>query len=87
MKKNHLLTRVLVDKTIGKVTHVRSKSSYIHYKFNYFYFDFFDNKLVNDLFVSNLSWTFQVRNVSRNKGIKSHKGYRQYNLKGCRIRN
>ena len=52
MKKNHLLTRVLVDKTIGKVTHVRSKSSHIHYKFNYFYFDFYDYKLVNDLFVA-----------------------------------
>lgn len=86
MKKNRLKTRALINNVIGKATHVRSKSSHIHYKFNYFYFDFFDNKFVNDLFVANLSWTSQVHNVSHNKGIKSHKGYRQYNLKGCRIR-
>ena len=79
MKKNRLSIPALVNRTVGKTTHVRSKS-------NYFYFDFFDNKLINDLFVANLSWTSQVRNVSRNKGIKSCKGYRQYNLKGCNLR-
>lgn len=87
MKKSRLITHALINNTIGKATHVRSKSSYIHYKFNYFYFDLFDNKLVNDLFVANLLWASQVRSVSRNKSIKSSKGYRQYNLKGCRIRN
>lgn len=87
MKKNRLTTRALINNTIGKATHVRSKFSYIHYKFNYFYFDLFDNKLINDLFVANLSWISKIRNVSHNKGIKPYKGYRQYNLKGCRIRN